>query len=283
VSAQALQRVIVRMLFDPAFRQRVYAEPAAALRDVELTAEERQWLITPPPQAYGTDVHRRSRALSGLLEEYPVAGALAVRGRQGLARLQEFFASAFFHQCVQQRGSMAEAFGDYLQSAVFAEQPEIARMAVIELGIVRVRRAPDMPPPPGPACTTDTRLRLAPWVVLLTAPATALPRYSTLLRRLRQYRASLLEAVLDATYRLPAAPAARAGATEWVLVVGVPGGDGPSLEATSRELGALLSAAQHETTFGALCAQAVGLGATAGEAREVLEGLLADRLLMRAS
>ena len=48
-----VQRVVVRMLFDPGFRERVYAAPEAALHDVPLTAEERQWVITPPPQAYG--------------------------------------------------------------------------------------------------------------------------------------------------------------------------------------------------------------------------------------
>jgi hypothetical protein len=281
VSAQALQRVIVRMLFDPAFRQRVYAEPAAALQDVELTAEERQWLLTPVPQAYGTDVHRRSRALSGLLEEYPVAGALAVRGRQGLARLQGFFGSASFHQCVQQRGSIAAAFGAYLQSPPFAEHPDISCMAALELRIVRVRRALPISPPL--ASGTATRLRLAPWVELLPVPAGTLPRYSALLRRLQQYRASLLEAVLDATYRLPAGPAVRGAATEWILVVNIPGGDGPSLESTSHELGTLLSAAQQERSVGEFCALAGDLGATAEEALEILQGLLADRLLMRVS
>jgi hypothetical protein len=281
VSAQALQRVVVRMLFDPAFRLRVYADSAAALQDVEITAEERQWLLTPPPQAYGTDIHRRSRTLSGVLEEYPVAGALAVRGHHGLARLQGFFASAFFHQCVQQRGSLAEAFGGYLQADVFADQPEIARLAVIELSIVRVRRAADIPPVS--ASGTEARVRLAPWVELLSVPSTALPRYSTVLRRLRQHRGSLLGAVLDPTYRLPAGPSIHNGATEWVLVVGVPGGDGPSLEPTSQELGALLSAAQQERTFGALCAVAVCLGATPEEVTGILEELLADQLLIRVS
>ena len=123
MSAIALQRVVVRMLFDPTFRDRVYADPMMVLSDVDLTPEERQWLITPDPRAYGVDVHRRSRALTGLLEEYPVAGALAVRCAQGLQRLYGFFAATVFHQCIQQRGSLADAFGVYLASEAFAEQP----------------------------------------------------------------------------------------------------------------------------------------------------------------
>src|SRR5438270_2960003 len=128
-----LQRVVVRMLFDAGFRDRVYADPEAALHDVPLTAAERQWVVTPLPQAYGADAYRQSRALSGLLEEYPVAGALAVRCPQGVARLQRFFASAAFHYCIQQRGSMAEAFGSYLQLAAFTEAPMVSWMALVEV------------------------------------------------------------------------------------------------------------------------------------------------------
>src|SRR5687768_8290736 len=104
------------MLFDPTFRDRVYADPLRVLSDADLTPEERQWLVAPDPRAYGVDVHRRSRALTGLLEEYPVAGALAVRCAQGLQRLYGFFAATVFHQCIQQRGSLADAFGVYLAS-----------------------------------------------------------------------------------------------------------------------------------------------------------------------
>jgi hypothetical protein len=144
VSATMLQRVVVRMLFDPTFCDRVYADPLAVLHDIELTAEECQWLVTPDRRAYGVDVHRRSRALTGLLEEYPVAGALALRWAQGLQHLYDFFAAAVFHQCIQQRGSLADAFGIYLSADTFAARAEIAHLAAVERGIARVRRAPPL-------------------------------------------------------------------------------------------------------------------------------------------
>ncbi len=37
MSAIALQRVVVRMMYDPTFRKRVYADPERALRSVSLT------------------------------------------------------------------------------------------------------------------------------------------------------------------------------------------------------------------------------------------------------
>jgi hypothetical protein len=281
VSALMLQRVVVRMLFDAGFRDRVYADPEAALRDVPLTAAERQWVVTPPPQAYGTDPYRQSRALSGLLEEYPVAGALAVRCPQGVARLQRFFASAAFHACVQQRGSMAEAFGSYLQSAAFAEDQTVARMALVEAGGVQVRRAPHSAPAAAGPYAEDTRLCIAPWVVLLAVPPTTLSRYSQVLQRLRRHGPVLLDAVLDTTYRLPPGPRVQDAASAWILVVRDAAGNGFSLEEASPELGALLAAAHPASSFGALCALAVRLGADLQEAVDILEGLVTDQLLIR--
>jgi hypothetical protein len=281
VSATMLQRVVVRVLFDPDFCQRVYTDPATALHDVDLTAEERQWLVTPDPRAYGVDVHRRSRALTGLLEEYPVAGALAVRCPQGVQRLYGFFAAAVFHQCVQQRGSMAGAFGVYLGSQAFADQPAIACLAAVERSIVRVRRVLVLAEDQARALAADSRLRLAPWVALLSVPARTLSCYSELRHHLLQHGASLLEAVLDPAYHLPAAPPLNATETVFVLVVNVPGEAGPSLEPTSQELGALLAAAQEGIACQDLCAVAVNLGAEPHEALDIILGLLTERLLIR--
>ena len=280
MSARMVQRVVVRMLFDAAFRDRVYADPATALREVPLTAEERQWVITPPPQAYGVDPYRQSRALSGLLDEYPVAGALAVRCSQGLARLQRFFASEAFHACVHQRGSMAEAFGQYLHSAVFAEAPTVARMALVEAGSVRVRRAPPHPPVPARPGPEDPWLCVAPWVALLAVAPTTLAYYSRVLQRLRRHGPVLLDAILDTTYRLPAGPRGQHTVSAWILVVRDATGDGLALEAASPELGAVLAAARAAIPWDALCAVAVRLGATPQEAVEILEGLVAERLLI---
>jgi hypothetical protein len=269
------------MLFDPTFCQRVYTDSATALQDVDLTAEERQWLVTPDPRAYGVDVHRRSRALTGLLEEYPVAGALAVRCRQGTQRLYGFFAAAVFHQCVQQRGSMADAFGVYLGSQAFADQPAIACLAKVERGIVRVRRALDRSDDQTNTLAENTHLCLAPWVALLSVPASTLSHYSDLRHHLLQHGAPLLEAVLDPAYHLPAVLPLHDTETAFVLVVNVPGEEGPSLEPTSQELGALLAAAQEGIACQDLWAVAVNLGAEPHEAPDIIQGLVTDRLLIR--
>lgn len=280
MTAVTMQRVVVRMMFDAAFRDRVYADAGTALQGLDLTSDERRWLTTPDPRAYGTDTYRCSRALTGLLEEYSVAGALALRLPRGIDRLHGFFAADVFHQCIQERGSMAEAFGAYLGAETFAQQPDIARMAAVEWGIARVRRAGDIPSRPLGELAPDTRLRLAPWVELLPLHPTTLPRYSTLFNCLGQYSASRLEAVLDTAYALPAGQPVQDDATECVMVVGASGAAGPSLELASDELGALLNAAQTDPTCRELCTAAVRLGAEPHEALEFIQGFLDERLLV---
>ena len=68
--------------------------------------------------------------------------------------------------------------------------------------------------------------------------------------------------------------------TAWVLVVGIPGANGPSLESTSPELGALLAAARECIVCRDLCGLAVQLGAEPHEALDIIGGLVADRLLI---
>ena len=276
-----MQRVVVRMMFDAAFRDRVYADAETALQGLNLSPDERYWLTTPDPRAYATDTYRCSRALTGLLEEYPVAGALALRTPHGLDRLHGFFAADVFHHCIQERGSMAEAFGMYLGAETFAQQPDIARMAEIEWGIARVRRAGEIPSSPLGELTSETCLRLAPWVELLSLHPMTLPYYSVLFDHLGQYGASRLEAVLDAAYALPTGQLVQDDATECVMVVGDSGDTGPSLEPVSDELGALLNAAQVDTTYPELCAVAVRLGAELHEAEELIQGFLDECLLVQ--
>jgi len=282
VSAMALQRVVVRMMYDPAFCKRVYANPERALHDVPLTPQERQWLVTPKPSAYGADAYRSHRALTGLLEEFPVAGALAVRLPRGIQRLQQFFATRAFHQCVQARGSMAAAFGAYLGSEVFRSRnmpSEIAHMATVETAIAYVRRVSPTPLPPTESITTETPFGLAPWVVLLTAHPAVSARYHRLLASLQQHGGSLLEAALDTPYRLPPGSAFRGKATTLILVSHIPDSDGPTLEGMTDDLGKLLTAAKTPMRLSDLSALAEAMGCEPEEASDAVAELVDARIL----
>jgi hypothetical protein len=268
------------MLFDATFRERVYANPGVALHDVDLTAEERGWLVVPDARAYSTDQYRQSRALTGLLEEYPVTGAVAMRSAQGAQRLHAFFASEVFHLCIQQRGSMAAAFGSYLASPTFADCPDLAPLAQVEQSIARVRRAVYVPTAAGQPCTGETCLRLAPWVALVSVPAPTLKRYNRLYTHLQQHHGTVLEAVLHLAYRLPKGPSLRRQPPTFVLVVGLPGTDNPSLETVSHELGTVLEAARKGMVCHDLCTVAVRLGPEPHEALEIVQECVTDQLLV---
>ena len=66
MSALTMQRVVVRMLFDPDFATKVYEDPMVALASEDLSDAERRLLIEPDPRAYRTDEHRASRAQTAL-------------------------------------------------------------------------------------------------------------------------------------------------------------------------------------------------------------------------
>src|SRR5688572_15009131 len=76
VSHHVLQRVVVRLLFDPEFVERVYADPDRALQGLDLSADERRLVVAPDRRAYGTDATRRNRALTELVREFPAASAV---------------------------------------------------------------------------------------------------------------------------------------------------------------------------------------------------------------
>ncbi|TNF28290.1 MAG: hypothetical protein EP329_18100, partial [Deltaproteobacteria bacterium] len=134
----ALQRVVVRMLFDQAFADRVYADPAGAVAGLELSEAERGWLVAPDRRAYRVDPMRRHRSLRALIEEHPVsvaalaAGGVAVRGHDA------FFSGERFHGAIQGRRSLAVAFGEHLEA--LARTPMQRGVVALERAIAAARR-----------------------------------------------------------------------------------------------------------------------------------------------
>jgi hypothetical protein len=111
----AMQRVVIRMLFDPAFVESVYRDSAKALADVELDDELVTQLLANDRRLWNSDRLRRWRALKILMDEFKVASTLVLRETRELDYLDQFFSSGVFHISVQQRGYMALAFVRYLE------------------------------------------------------------------------------------------------------------------------------------------------------------------------
>jgi hypothetical protein len=109
------QQAIVRMLFDPEFAARVKREPDAALP--ELPAELRAQLQAIDPRALKLDRLLRRRVLRTLFDEFKASTTLFLARAKKLAALDEFFASAPFHEAIATSRPLALAYADFLGPA----------------------------------------------------------------------------------------------------------------------------------------------------------------------
>ena len=276
MSHQQLQRVLVRMLYDPAFATEVFRDPGTTLRDEDLTEQEQRWLVSVDQRAYAVDPLRRTRTLAVLLEEFPVSVHHLIQQTAQPALVEDFFASAAFHTCIQSRGSLAVAFGTYLCSEdLQGRYPalDIVPLVQIETAIARLRRqratSADAP------VATPSMLSLAPTVLLLPLPAGILEYYHTMFAALQRdthglAAAAMQEAVLPRLHDTTA--------REWLLIEWHEDTENASIELLPDALGALLATAPAQRA--ALVASACALGAEAREAEEILDGLLTDGVLV---
>ena len=254
MSHRAVQRVLVRMHFDPGFVERLRG--VESLDEPDLTARERAWLRGVDPRAFATDPLRRWRALTGLLEEFPASAAVS---RLSMNELVQYFSSEPFRSCISDRGSMALAFGQYLLDLVTdAPWRDIVRL---EEAVAIARR---------PVSRARTGLRLAPGVEVLEAGAGTLERYQELHSQFQPQGA--VEALANGPLRLPRVAG---DGSEWVLIEDR---SGTSLSTVSPSLGRLLQAASSGGE--SLTTIAIELGADdEAEAAELLSDLVADGLL----
>ena len=245
--SQRLQRLAVRMLYDPELVDQIYTgQPVEGL-----SPADRALLTAGPRTAWGIDRLRRSRTLQALLEEYSVSATFT-----GLPVLHGFFSASEFHDCIQNRGRLIEAFGRWLE-------PRAGRVAVLERSIAQSRR--DDPVPTGV-------IRRAPGLVPVSLPADTLQIW-------QQIRAQLgaqpLSHLVSKTFRPIVLPPPSGEVAHWLIERG-PGGD-VQLGGGSEALNGLLSAAP--APRGVLLQVAVALGASTEEAGEIIDDLLQEGLL----
>ena len=287
MSHVALQRVAVRMLFDPAFAAAVYAAPERALAEADVSAAERRWLVAADRRAWRTDPYRRARALAALLDEYAAATALA-RATAGVAALDAFFSSALFHACIQERGALVPAFGAFLEERAAAGalgDVRVVALAQLEAALARLRRvgragAGRAAAAPAP----DALLRLSPHVELLALPEGTLALFEVLraggaLPPPAAAPPSLAGAAPEVAGAPPSAPAPPAGPPRESLLLEAHDGE-VAIEHAPPALAGLLAAARAPVSRATLAAEAVRQGAEPAGAGAVLDDLLAQRLLV---
>jgi len=252
MTTQRLQRMVVRMLFDPILVDRIYGD-----QEVKgLEEASRTLLKQADRRAWGIDPYRRSRALTALIDEFPASSAQA-----GVSTLDAFFSSAVFHDCISDRTSMAAAFAQWLAQRA-------GPVARIEGAMAQVRR---------PRPKTGSGLVLSPTVAIFTVPSGTLEQYQTLRARLGDNPvAALAEGTIEPVTRV-----SRRG-KEHLLVETAANGE-VTVSSASGGLTKLLEAATNPCTRARLLAIARDLGATSTQAGQVVDGLKTDGLLVDAT
>jgi hypothetical protein len=213
MSHHTLQKLMVRMLFDGEFVEEVYAAPERALAGLDLTEVERGQLLGVDRRAWLHDPLRRRRALRTLIEEFKVSTTIILAETRSLESLDRFFSSRFFHNSIEERGSMGMAFAEFLLDGFRREAwkaPQIADVVRLEAAIAGCRRALAREGTLAgelPATVSDlARVRLAPGYDVAGFQANVI----TTIQRVEQYlfELSLMPAMAlcDDAPRLPALP-----------------------------------------------------------------------------
>lgn len=143
MSHHALQALLVRMLFDEELVTTVYANADQALAGIELTESERTQLLSVDRRAWRHDTLRRRRTLRTLVDEFKISTTIILAETRSLASLESYFSSQFFHHSIQQRGSLARGFAEFLldgcqRGAWIA--PQISDLVRLEAAIAGCRR-----------------------------------------------------------------------------------------------------------------------------------------------
>jgi hypothetical protein len=170
MSYHTLQQLTTRMLFDARFTDAVYADAERTLTGLDLTSNERTQLLAVDRRAWRTDALRVRRTLRTLAEEFKISTTIALAETRSLASLEAYFSSQFFHTAIQQRGSLALSFAEFLQDGYRAKRwtaPQLPDLIRLEATIVACRRkfesAGAKPPePPGAVINDRARVALAP-------------------------------------------------------------------------------------------------------------------------
>jgi hypothetical protein len=246
MSHTALRRIAVRLLHDPTLLRALHEDPSRALAGITLSPEERSWLLAVPAAAWSTDADRPRRVLSALRDEFPASFALAP------ARAEAFLRSPHFHAAIQDRGSLAVAFGEHVAGQ---GDETVVAVARLETATAIVRRAPVRVPPSPPGW-----LRLTPAARVV---------------RVARGGAALLAAVREDR------PLPRTDPDdEPLLVLRLPATLEVTIEPLSDALAALLTRAESPRPRSTLEVLVRSLGGEADATASIVDDLVADAVLV---
>lgn len=276
MSHHTLQKLVVRMLWDEAFVEAVYAAPEQALKGLELTEAERAQLLAVDRRAWRHDLLRRKRTLRTLAEEFKVSTTIILAETRSLASLERFFSSSFFHQAVQQRGSLGLSFSEFLLDGCRNgawRAPQINDIVRLEAAVAACRRTlareGAYEPTELPATINDhAQVRLAPGYGVASFQANVIEAIQTVEQYLFELSLMPAIALCDDAPQLPPLPEVEPKRKLYLLFS--PGATGISLTHVDKPTWAVLGEAKRPTEIRSLLARAAMTGVKAPQAQDVL-------------
>ncbi len=278
-----LQRVLVRLLHDPVFQERLQREGKGALAGEELTDEEKGWLVSTDSRAFGMDPLRRHRILHTLSDEFKGSIALLLQETRSLAELEGFFSSPEFHREVKARGSLAEGFAHWLGDLVTrgrVVEPVFPGMVALEAAMARSRREharaeEDRDPHPPPIPPHRRCFGLARGVEVGTFSARVVPALQVVETWLFEVGLMPAVALCDDAPRLPILPPGE-GKSHYLLV---PASGQVHLVEVEEEAAGLLEWLRAPRRPAAFTAEAARRGIEVATAREWWRGWVEGEIL----
>jgi len=288
MSHRTLERLFVRLLYDPAFVEAIHANADAALDGLDLAPHEREQLLAVDRRAWGHDPLRRLRSLRTLFDEFKTSTTLALATTRSVASLDAYFSSREFHAAVQHRGSMALSFAVYLERIArergFSDDRFTDALA-LEVALARCRRELGG----GYVEPTAAALPLDSEATLQLASGHAIGRYDAnvveVVNAVERYlfEVGLMPAVAlcDDAPGLAGLPPL-AGIRSYLLAL--PSSTGVSLMPLDEDYGRLLDAfARGPATVDEASARAAMGGVPSGDIPGMLESLVEERVLVAAA
>ncbi len=289
MSYHALQKLAVRMLFDEAFVAAIHANADEALAGADLTEAERGQLLTVDRRAWRHDALRRRRTLRTLAEEFKISTTVILAETRSLASLEQFFSSSFFHQSIQNRGSLARAFSEFLLEGYQRKQwsaPQIPDLVRLEAAIAGCRRTLAREgaykvgePGELPTNISDRAgVKLAPGHDVASFQANVIETIQHVERYLFELSLMPAMALCDDAPRLTGLPAVDAQNKVYLLFS--PGASGISITNLDRAAYLVLYATKRPVEIRSLLARPGGTKSSAMRAQEVLSEWLENGALM---
>lgn len=276
MSHHTLQKLVVRMLWDEAFVAAVHTAPEQVLKGLELTDAERAQLLAVDRRAWRHDALRRKRTLRTLAEEFKVSTTIILAETRSLASLEQFFSSSFFHQAVQQRGSLAQSFSEFLLDGCRNHAwraPQITDIVRLEAAVAACRRTlareGAYEPAELPTTINDrAHIRLAPGYGVASFQANVIEAIQTVEQYLFELSLMPAMALCDDAPRLLQLPEVEPKRKLYLLFS--PGATGITLTHVDKPTWAVLGEAKRPTEIRSLLARAAMTGVKAPQAQEIL-------------